>query len=612
MINMSLPHTGELHGKILSKLTERKNAAKRKSSERMLKWEQAEKDAQGVIHLSEIEKKRVKDQKISYVTVHVPYSYGMMMSAHTYYSSVFLSRDPVFQYQGRHAESEINEQAVEAMIQYQLTTGGMQYELFLWLYDACKYGLGVVGTFWEEEWAYVSEIQEVPQKYLGVPIPGSKKKERVTRKVNKFKGNKLYNVQPTKFIFDPAVTPAKLQEGEFCGRFYTMSWSKFWQGFKEGVFINGEAGEKYFGYSDPDAVTSVWLDQPEPDALMGTSGRTAKGFGSFLDIFVRLIPKDWNLGESEFPEIWVFTLLHGKLIVRARPLGDLSNKFPFFTLEQEIEGYALYRPGIMEQLQPYNDILTWLFNSHFYNVEQSLNNQFVYDPSRVMMQDILDPQPGKRIRLAPGAYGTDTKTAVSQLSTYDVTTMHLQDFDKVGALMQRANGIVDGIMGQVAPGGRKTATEVRTSTQGGVNRLKTVSEFMSAQGFTPLSQHLLSTTQQYYDGEMQLRIVGNAADRQLVQINPETIAGSYDFVAIDGTMPIDRFAQAQLYQELMVGLAGNPAVANQFDFVKMASWIAKSFGMKSVDSFRMQMGDPAAMQAQVQAGNAIPAAGAPQ
>lgn len=612
MINITLPKSGPLHGKLLGKLLERKNAAKCKNSERMLKWEQAEKDAQGVIHLSEIEKKRVKDQKISYVTVHVPYSYGMMMSAHTYYSSVFLSRDPVFQYQGRHGESEINELAVEAMINYQLTTGGMQYELFLWLYDACKYGLGVVGTFWEEDYAYVSEIQEVPATYLGIPIPGAKpKKERITRKVTKFKGNKLYNVQPIKFFFDPSVTPAKLQDGEFCGRFYTMSWAKYRQGVLEGVFINGDVAEQYFGYSDPDAVTSCWLELPEPDQIMGT-GKTAKGFGSCMDIFVRLIPKDWELGSSEYPELWVFTVLHGTLIIRARPLGDLSNKYPFFTLEQEIEGYALYRPGVMEQMQPYNDIMTWLFNSHFYNVEQSLNNQFVYDPSRVMMQDILDPQPGKRIRLTPGAYGTDTKTAVSQLQAYDVTQMHLQDFDKVGALMQRMNGIVDGVMGQVAPGGRKTATEVRTSTQGGVNRLKTVSEFMSAQGFNPLSQHLLSTTQQYYDGEMQLRVAGNSADRQLVDINPETIAGAYDFVAVDGTMPIDRFAQAQLYQELMVGLASNPQVAQQFDFVKMATWIAKSFGMKSVDSFRMQMGDPAQMQAQVQQGNAIPASGAPQ
>jgi hypothetical protein len=604
-INIDLRMGSEKHKKILSKLIERKSCSQRKNRDRMQKWEQQEKMAKGVIHLSEMEKKKVKGEKISYVSVQVPYSYGMMMSAHTYYSSVFLSRTPIFQYQGRHGESEQNETAVESLIGYQVGTSNANYEMYLWLYDACKYGLGVLGTFWETEFAYVSTIEEVPKTYLGMPIPGTKKKERVTTKVQKFDGNKFFNVQPIKFFFDPSVTPAKLQDGEWCGRFYTMSWNKFKQGAAEGIFINDAEAEQYFNLSDPDQVTSSWLETPDNDQGFSSANKTTKGFGSFMDIFVRLIPEDWELGSSPMPEIWVFTVIHGACIVRARPLGDLSNKYPFFTLEQEIEAYAIYRPGVMEQLQPYNDILTWLFNSHFYNVEQSLNNQFVYDPSRVMMQDVLDPQPGKRIRLTPTAYGSDTKTAISQLNAYDVTQMHMTDFDKVGSLMQRMGGVVDGIMGQVSNGGRKTATEIRTSTQGAVNRLKTVSEFMSTQGFQPLSQHLVSTTQQYYNGEMQLRVNGTGT-RQIIQVSPEMIAGAYDFVPIDGTMPIDRFAQAQLYQELMLGLAQNPALASQFDFGQMATWIAKMFGMKSIDTFRVQQGDPNQMAAQVQAGNAIP------
>ncbi len=611
-INITIPSGSKLHGLTLSKLIERKNAASRKNKGRILKWEEAEKMAQGIVHLSEIEKKKVRDDKIAYVTVQVPYSYGMMMSAHTYYSSVFLSRSPIFQYEGMQAETEQSEQAIEALINYQLSTTNANYEIFLWLYDAVKYGLGVLGTFWEEEWSYVSHIQEVPQTYLGFEIPGAKpKKERVTERTLKYSGNKMYNVQPIKFFWDPAVTPAHLQQGEYCGRYYTMSWNKFSAGVQEGIFINGDKADGYFNLTDPDQITSTWLETPDVNSSLDSS-KTGKGFGSFMDIFVRLIPEEWQLGSSTYPELWVFTVLHGAMIVRARPLGDYSDKFPFFTLEQEIEAYALYRPGVMEQMQPYNDILTWLFNSHFYNVEQSLNNQFVYDPSRVVMADILDPQPGKRIRLTPAAYGTDTKTAVSQLTAYDVTQTHLSDFDKVGMQMQRANGIVDGIMGQVATGGRKTATEVRTSTQGGINRLKTVSEYMAAQGFQPLAMHLLSTTQQYFDKEMQLRILGVNEARTMVNVTPDMIAGNYSFAPVDGTMPIDRLAQAQLYQQMMVGLAGNQQVAQQFDFVKMATWIARLFGMRSVDSFRLQQADPAQMQQQVQAGNAIPQGQLPQ
>jgi hypothetical protein len=66
-------------------------------------------------------------------------------------------------------------------------------------------------------------------------------------------------------------------------------------------------------------------------------------------------------------------------------------------------------------------------------------------------------------------------------------------------LMARLSGVNDNIMGMVNSGGRKSATEVRTSSTFGVNRLKTNSEFYSAQGFAPLAQMLLQNTQQKYD-----------------------------------------------------------------------------------------------------------------
>jgi hypothetical protein len=610
-MNFTVKPGSTRHGTILSELKQRMNSAKSKNRDRIDKWEHQEKMAQGVVKLSELEKKAVRTQQQKYITVQVPYSYGMMMSAHTYFASVFLSRTPVFQFEGRHGEPEQNVMAMEALARYQLQVGGMTYPLFIWLYDAAKYGLGVVGMYWDEINGYVSEIVEEPKKYLGIEIPGSTQKKRVSRKVTKYQGNSLYNVQPVKFFWDPSVTPANLQRGEFCGRHYTMGWTEYWQGYKEGKYINAEQAEQYFGMTDPDAYHNTALELP--DQYNQTTTKTNRGFGAFVDIFVRLIPSRWGLGSSEMPELWIFTILHQSVIVQCRPMGSDADVFPFFTLETEIEGYALYRPGVMEQQQSFNDILSWLFNSHFYNVEMALNNQFVYDPAKVRMEDVLDPQPGKRIRLKPGFEGTDVKAAIGQLAVYDVTGTHMTDFDKVGQLMQRASGVADGVMGMVNPGGRKTATEVRTSTQGAVNRLKTLSEYMSAQGWTPLSQYLVANTQQFYSAEMKLRIAGDSiGSPEFLMVTPDSIAGSYDFIPVDGNMPIDRFAQAQLYQELITGIAQNPMLAQQFDFSKMVSYVAKLFGMKNVDQFRLETVAPEQIQQDLQAGNVIPATGAPQ
>ena len=50
------------------------------------------------------QRKSAKDieGKRDYVSVEIPYSYALLMTAHTYYTSVFLARNPVPQVQGRH------------------------------------------------------------------------------------------------------------------------------------------------------------------------------------------------------------------------------------------------------------------------------------------------------------------------------------------------------------------------------------------------------------------------------------------------------------------------------------------------------------------------------
>src|SRR3990167_8283086 len=59
-----------------------------------------------------------------YRTVEIPYAYAVAMTAHTYYTSVFLSRSPVLQLAGRHGEGETNKVAIESLLSYQMTTGG--------------------------------------------------------------------------------------------------------------------------------------------------------------------------------------------------------------------------------------------------------------------------------------------------------------------------------------------------------------------------------------------------------------------------------------------------------------------------------------------------------
>jgi hypothetical protein len=358
-------------------------------------------------------------------------------------------------------------------------------------------------------------------------------------------------------------------------------------------------------------------DQVElPETAIDLSTASIKDIGdvNITEMVVELVPKMWKIGKSDYPEKWVFTWAENRIIIGARPLGTYINMFPFCVLEYEIDAHQLFKRSMLEVVQPLQNTLDWLFNSHLYNVRQVLNNQLVIDPSRIVMKDARDPDAGKMIRLKPEAYGTDVRSAVSQLQVHDVTQTHLNDTQVILDFFQRVTGVNDNIMGMVNSGGRKSATEVRTSSTFGINRLKTQAEYFSATGWSDLADIMLGQTQQYYDMEQQFRIAGDllmshGGGPAFVNVSPDAIQGKFDFIPVDGTMPVDRFAQANLWREFLGGIAKTPAIAQQYDIGGIFGWVAQLAGLKNIQRFKIQVQGPGQIAQNAQAGNIVPIGG---
>jgi hypothetical protein len=338
------------------------------------------------------------------------------------------------------------------------------------------------------------------------------------------------------------------------------------------------------------------------------TARAQSGVVKGHEFYWKLIPNQWGLGTSSKYEIWVFFKTLGDIIISARPLGLLHGKFPVDVLEWEPDGYNIVSRSAMQITGALEDLMNWLVNSHMYNVRTALYNQFLYDPTMVLGKDIERPGPGRAIRVKPAAYGRDIRTFFHQMPTVDVTQKHLGDAQYVADIMQRVLGVTDNVMGLVNPGGRKTATEVRTSTSFSVNRLKTIAEYYSAMGFGPFTQKMVQTTQQYFDAPRQFKVVGDLAtfSPQFVAATPEMISGFYDFVPVDGTFPVDRFAQANLWNMLLGQAQKLPQVMMQYDIGRIFAWVATLAGLKNIQQFRVVTQTPEALGQAVQAGNVVP------
>lgn len=615
-VTLDIRFGSEMHKRILKGVRDRAKASKdalRRS--RFTRWKRAEELSLAYLPERAIDATRRTTErekgKPTYTTIEIPYSYAVLMASHTYWTTVFMSRTPVMQYTGRHGESQQKVQAIEALVDYQMQVGEMLVPLYIWLHDVGKYGVGIVGVFWDEEVARVSEIVEVQETLFRLINTGKTKKIKRTREVPGYNGNKIFNVRPFDFLPDPRVPLKRFQQGEFCGRYTEISWNTLLERQEQGLYMNLEHIKRGQRSTFNREEGSVALELPEASDFFELRDEKGENPGvvSAIEMPIKIVPEQWQLGRGKLPELWVFTVTADySVVIGAQPLGANHNRFPFQVIEMEPEGYAVSTRGIHEILESVNNTISWLVNSHFYNVRKTLNNQFLVDPSRVVLKDLLDPLPGGLIRVKPAGYGTDVKQYVHQFETVDITRAHISDIQTMVQMGQRIVGVNDQLLGMLTTKGRQTATEVRTASGFGINRLKTQSEFFSAMGWSPLSQMIVQNSQQYFSLERAFRIVGDLGldAPSFVGINPEIIQGFYDFVPVDGSLPIDRFAQANLWRNIFTDMQKFPTLLQRFDIGRIFVWVAQLAGLKNISQFRVDLRPDGDLQNEAAKGNIVP------
>lgn len=611
---LNIAKESPLHKKLVKKISSRIKLAEDEQQTRHENWRKAENITLAFMPESEADSLRRSSRENRgeprYTTIQIPYSYAVLMSSHTYLTSVFFGRSPIHQFSGRHGEGEMQVQAMEALIGYQVEVGSAIGPYYIWLYDANKYGLGILGTYWIREKLHYGQLVEMTD------LNGATALYQTTQEMEGYVGNRVYNVSPWDFLTDPRVPTKNFQSGEFCAARCRLGWHHIVRRRDAGYYNKNVEHLRGHTTEDKNAnVVSSALNKPtfSKELYEDESEETKHPAGAiFWEFYVELIPKEWGVGDTSFPQKWCFTITEDLgLIVGASPLGSHHCKFPFDIIESEIEGYGIFTRGMPEILEPVQNTVDWLVNTHFFNVRQTLNNQFIVDPSKLVVKDVQKGGPGFVWRLRPEAYGQDITKMFMQVPVTDVTRGHMADFQAMLGLGERITGVNDQIMGALSAGAnRKTATEVRTSTSFGVNRQKTITEYMSATGFAPHAQKMVQNSQQFYDATAKLRRVGSFAldaGQAFLNVSPEDIQGFYDLVPVDGALPVDRMAQANLWKEIMGSIRMMPpAVGMQYDWGRIFAWTANLGGLRNIQQFRVQVAPDALLAAQAAAGNVVP------
>ena len=610
----------ELHRKIVNEVRFRVQFSDRKFISKREKWREADDAMVAYVPSSEADtvraNKRKEQGKPAYTTIKIPYSYGVAMSLHAYLVAVFLSRSPVFQFEGLHGEGEQQIMALEALHHYQYKIGMMGPEFFSWLYDCVKYGVGCVGDYWQKTIRAVCEIVPQIDPNTGEVVGY----EQVTERVLGYTGNTLFLVPPYDMIPDPRVALRNVQKGEFFGTRQRLSWQTVKERQAQGYYTNVDKIDPHIlpnFPTDRDRDTdSRSIERPTEDLYDigtmsfndGDEARTPHVVPVY-EMFMNIVPSEYRLDNSDYPCKWVFTVTADfKTVIGAAPFGARHTEFPYNVLEMEMDANALVNRGIMEITGDLNNTLDWLFNSRQYNVRASLNNLFVVDPQRIVTKDVTNPLPGGLIRRRPGI-STSGDTGIEQLRIQDVTGSNVSDMQLVNFIGEQTHGIGPILQGASTPGTRKTATQARGELASGTSRAKIIAEYMSCSGIATLGRHMVANSQQYYDASMKLRIVGSLAELagpRFMQVDPSSISGHYDFMPVDGALPLDRFAQLNTWKEIMFGMGKFPALLMQYDVGKIFAWVAQLGGIRNLNNFRIQPTEQGLLQQQLQQGDVVP------
>ena len=619
---LDLDPNSDFHEDLRSKIWQRAIDSRRVMSKRYSSWNDIDKILTTYISLSDKEEAVKNKDSNKPVSIIFPYSYSNLESLLTYMCLAFF-QDPMFQYEGVEADDTTGAMLMELVIRLHCIKTKVPLKLHTILRDNFSYGIGVGIPEWVKRYGKIP----IKSSVSSLDEAGNKSTEQFINYIDGlvFEGNALNNIDPYLWLPDPSVSSDSLQDGEFCG---WVERDNYMNMLSEEQNDPAIFNVKYLkGRTDKRSALAV--DESHRETKFGGSSKTNRG-GMVsttnpvdnINMYITLIPKEWELGDGEYPEKWLFRLSADDVITRCQRANHYHGLYPMAVASSEYDGYSMTPISRMEILKGLQGVLDWLFNSHIANVRKSINDMLVVDPYLININDLKDPEPGKLIRLRRPAWGHGVKDVVQQLMVNDITRLNIADSSYITQWMDRISKTDQSMSGQVRQSGpeRLTGREFQGTRSSAVSQLQRIAMIIGMQFMQDIGEMFAVHAQQYMTKKTFVKITGRyeeqlrsqfGQDATHVPVSPLDMAVNYDLIVRDGSIPGGNFSDA--WVQVLNIAASNELLYQELDVPRMFLFVAQQHGAKNVEDFKrnvnriqpQQMDDEQVMR-QAEAGNIIP------
>jgi len=566
---------GSLHDKVLNEVMQRARHSRNHMSKRYDSWNKVDRLLNAYVSPEDVKKSQDDPKRI--VPVNIPLSYAMLEILLTYIVGTFL-QDPIFRYKGNGPEDVLGAILLEKNIGMQCVKMKVGLQLHTMFRDAFAYSTGLVIPVWEQMMGMVKREDEGGMfTALNTFIPNQNGRREFGVA---FEGNRLENIDPYSMLLDINVPLHEIQKAEFIGWIKQDGYLNLLRQEQERSdlfnvkYVKETSGKSALGESAKARRGAGQSDKTRiPDARVWSSSSTPV---DVIYMYIDLIPKDWALGTSEYPERWLFGVAADSVVIKASKISLNHNMMPAAICVPNYDGYGTSPVSTLELSGGMNDLINWFYTSHVANVKRAINDSLVVDPSMINIADLKSSEPGKIIRLRKRVWGRGVKDAVEQLKINDVTRGHINDASSVTDVWQKVQGIGDMFFGAVRSGGeRRSATEYRETKIGALSRIEKCARIASLQAMTDIAMMFASNTQQFMTKEGYADITGDWEEtltRELaperiskgfVRVKPSDLDINYDIVFQDGSMAGNEYIESWVQVFQMV--AGNETLTQNLD-----------------------------------------------
>ena len=515
--------------------------------------------------------------------------------------------------------------------------------------DSIVYGCGFLMVEWRKHRSdsiQTMVVDEIMEAMLNTDMGLGFREGDVVRYVEErllWEGNKLVNIDPYQIVLDPNTPVHRIQEAAYCGyKWKTHDMDilgrerdpeerlfngRYVQVYAEGGMARSvHQQHEYHGRGDRQATGRDHMGVESQSSRINREVHCTT-------IFKDLIPSEEGLGDEDHPVTWMITVAADEVVVQCDKLGLLHGQKPIVSAAPNTTGYDLLPVSHVAMGYPEQKLIDWIVTSYGQNVSKMINDMIIAHPRYVEMQDLLNPNPAKIIRLKANAFHDlanppSIDAFVKQLNVQDVSQQHLLAAGNFLDIMNRVMGTQDIVQGDMSGmPERPTQQGLQMAQQNAFSRLGRIAMLIDLQAFYDLGLQMAMNTIQFMSQDVIVSVAGRheeylRSEYQLGEGEEDFEVGVFD---LDENFRVEPRIRTVNQTDNIQGLSKVMEIALQnpdfmarslsgLDLPNMMIQFLRKSGVQDIHEFKLQGGQAPGVQVmpneqvqqQAQAGNLVP------